>query len=122
VQITLVKHKTDQPPTLEDFGEQLWCGGYSDDELPGSILTAFWPDLDVGNWYSFDEFKEKVLESEEENTWTEVRVRAISLHDRPTTMIQVKQDRVVRFLLESVLDLCEQLAPSETRRLWLRVE
>ena len=61
-----VVEKPSTEPTSDDEGESVWSASYSEaraedsEGLSGSILSTILPDFEIGNWYNFDAFKEKL--------------------------------------------------------------
>ncbi|MBI4330838.1 MAG: hypothetical protein HY673_06130 [Chloroflexi bacterium] len=121
--ITLVHKEGEEPPTPEKPGQTTWSGGYygEPDELPGSIVTEQSAGLEVGIWYTIEEFRKrfKVLRNEHK-TWTEIFVPVLTPVGEAKVSIQVEQHSASQMLLESVLQFAEQL--QKGRRLWIRVE
>ncbi len=112
-------------PTQETPGVEVWsygAGTAEDSVAPAAALVTFTRDLEVGTWYNYNYFKEKIgtFTYLEQPIWTTVDVLQSGPEGQWTATLEVEQIFAIRALTSEVMKYVDRL--HRGKNLWVRVD
>jgi hypothetical protein len=123
-----VVEKPSTEPTSDDEGETIWSASYSEtraedsEGLSGSILSSILPDFEVGTWYSFDSFKEKLDTAAigDQTSWTMLDIMSKDIIGPGHVEMRVQQELAALMICRSVMAHLE--LTGRRSAIWIRIE
>jgi hypothetical protein len=114
--------------TPEDDGEAVWSASYSEvrseesEGLSGSILSSILPDFEIGIWYPFDLFKEKLDRATigDQNSWTMLSIISRDIVGPGNVEMQIQQELAALMICQAVLAHLELTGRGSA--VWIRIE
>jgi hypothetical protein len=114
--------------TPEGDGETVWSASYSEtrsedsEGLSGSILSSILPDFEIGIWYRFESFKEKLAAATigEQSSWTMLDIMSKDLIGSGHVEMQIQQELAALMICEAVLTHLELTGRDSAA--WIRIE
>jgi hypothetical protein len=106
---------------LQPNGEELWSGG--DEELSAAVLNAMNEQLQVGSWYTLEDFAKLLAElqpPQEHEVPSAITVQQLGVSCAWSTAIQIGESRAALMICRSVVEHVRRLrAPGNV---WVWVE
>jgi hypothetical protein len=95
-------------PDIADEGDWLWSGGDGDgeDRLSASLITAIWPELEVGDWIKLRTFTAIISKPQSSPVslgWSSVQVLQAGTDGTVECKIEIDQ-------VQAILEMCKKIA------------
>lgn len=121
-----VVRSVDGPPRPDVDSEEVWSGGYQaevsgDEALPASILASMFPELEIGTWYNFSQFK-SVVENDQKvrsDIWTSISINLLGATGKFSAALEIGANDAALMIAHEVVSYCENVP---NRYLWIRIE
>lgn len=115
-----------KPPEIEDGGSVLWVGGQNQGLEEGSVSASVLVDiteaLEVGTWYSFNDFKNLIASAQfsEVAGWTTIGIPQEDPEGRFDSSIEFDQEHAAILIARAAVEFGD--ATRRALDLWVRVE